>query len=76
MDRECYNSGQCKICGCKTTALQFANKPCDKPCYPKMMSKRAWKKMDSNTLYYCKKTDMLWGISEGKFFNIKWSTHL
>lgn len=43
MDQECYNNGQCKICGCKTTALQMANKACDKPCYPLMVSKKFWK---------------------------------
>ena len=43
MDKECYNNGSCTICGCTTTALQMANKPCDKPCYPKMYCKRAWK---------------------------------
>lgn len=42
MDKECYSSGQCKICGCQTTALQMANKRCDKPCYPRMMNKRSW----------------------------------
>ena len=42
MDKECYNEGQCKICGCKTTALQFANKACDKPCYPPMMNYPDW----------------------------------
>ena len=42
MDKECYNSGSCKICGCETTALQMCNKPCDKPCYPSMMNRREW----------------------------------
>lgn len=45
MDRECYNNGQCKMCGCKTTALQMANKACDKPCYSKMLNKKEWKKV-------------------------------
>lgn len=44
MDKECYNQGACKMCGCKTTALQMANKQCDKPCYPEMMNKKQWKK--------------------------------
>lgn len=50
MDKECYNNGQCKLCGCETTALQMANKPCNKPCYPKMMNKKEWveyKKLNS-----------------------------
>ena len=43
MDPECYEEGYCKMCGCNTTALQMTNKPCNKPCYPKMMGKREWK---------------------------------
>ena len=42
MDQECYNAGECKICGCQTTHLQMADKACDKPCYPSMMSKKQW----------------------------------
>lgn len=42
MDIACYEYGSCMLCGCKTTALQMCNKACDKPCYPKMISKRAW----------------------------------
>lgn len=45
MDRECFNNGSCKLCGCKTTALQMANKACDKPCYPKMFSRKKWNKV-------------------------------
>lgn len=43
MDDECLTNGSCKLCGCDTTALQMANKACNKPCYPKMMNKSAWK---------------------------------
>ena len=43
MDRKCYRDGECKICGCETTALQFANRKCDKPCYPDMLNKKEWK---------------------------------
>lgn len=43
MDKECYENGSCKLCGCSTTALQMADKSCDKPCYPEMLSKRTWK---------------------------------
>lgn len=42
MDKECYDQGACKICGCQTTQLQMANKACDKPCYPAMMSRKEW----------------------------------
>lgn len=43
MDKKCYNQGSCKMCGCKTTALQMSNKTCNKPCYPPMMNKKQWK---------------------------------
>lgn len=42
MDKECFNAGECKLCGCQTTALQMCNKACDKPCYPSMMNKKEW----------------------------------
>jgi hypothetical protein len=45
MDRECYNSGSCKICGCNTIHLQMANKSCEGNCYPKMMNKKDWRKL-------------------------------
>ena len=43
MEIVCYDNGSCKMCGCKTTALQMANKACDKPCYPKMLTRTDWK---------------------------------
>lgn len=43
MDVQCYNEGSCKLCGCETTALQMANKSCNKPCYPPMMGVFKWK---------------------------------
>jgi hypothetical protein len=43
MDKECFDNGSCKLCGCETTALQMANKACDKPCYPRMYSRSVWK---------------------------------
>jgi hypothetical protein len=42
MDRTCYAQGSCIMCGCETTALQMANKACDKPCYPHMMPRKYW----------------------------------
>jgi hypothetical protein len=30
----CYIQGYCQECGCKTTALQMANKSCAGSCYP------------------------------------------
>mgnify|MGYP001208099034 CR=1 FL=1 len=41
-DKKCIVDGECKICGCKTPALFWADKSCDKPCYPPMMSKKNW----------------------------------
>lgn len=43
MDKDCLKNGSCKLCGCKTTALQMANKPCDKPCYPPMLNCSQWR---------------------------------
>ena len=51
MDKQCYNEGQCKLCGCQTTALQMANKACDKPCYPEMLSRKNWKSLKEGLLY-------------------------
>lgn len=45
MNAECYNSGQCKICKCRTTALQMCNAACLGKCYPKMLSKYVLNKM-------------------------------
>lgn len=43
MDKECYYSGSCKMCGCGTTELQMCDKACEGECYLPMMSKREWK---------------------------------
>ena len=48
MDTDCRMNGYCKLCGCKTTALQMANKSCEKPCYPKMVNKKTWNEFKSN----------------------------
>jgi len=42
MDRECYVKGQCKLCGCMTTALQMAKKQCEGQCYPKLVGRLTW----------------------------------
>ena len=47
MDSQCYKEGQCKMCGCSTTALQMCDKACDKPCYPPILNKEAWEKFKS-----------------------------
>ena len=41
-DLDCIVNRECKVCGCKTPALFWANKACDKPCYPPMMNKDKW----------------------------------
>ena len=63
MDPVCYEKGSCIMCGCTTTALQMANKSCDKPCYPTMMDKKSWN-IAKKTLH-CKELNMEW-----KFNNI------
>ena len=67
MDKECYNNGQCKLCGCKTTALQMCNKSCEGNCYPTMISKKKWKKFKVTTKYYEKDTKIYWKLQDNKF---------
>jgi hypothetical protein len=62
MDKECYNNGQCKLCGCETTALQMANKGCDKPCYPAMLDESDWKVFSSGSSY--NDTIYLWKLQK------------
>lgn len=57
MDRDCYNEGSCKICGCQTVQLQMANKSCDKPCYPRMMNRKDWKRYNSYNIVVQKNKD-------------------
>ncbi len=42
MRRECFDNGECVMCGCQTTALQMCNKVCDGMCYPPMMWWHEW----------------------------------
>lgn len=42
MDKECLNSGSCKVCGCRTTHLQMANKSCEGNCYPPILKRKHW----------------------------------
>lgn len=59
MDAKCFNDGSCKMCGCTTTALQMANKRCDKPCYPEMMSKKEWEEFYKREIHE-EKDGILW----------------
>lgn len=70
MDKKCYNDGSCKMCGCKTTALQMANKTCDKPCYPGMLNKKKFKRM-INTEYIFK-DNFMWqyDLKNNKFIKL------
>lgn len=65
MDPVCYQQGQCKLCGCQTTALQMANKACDKPCYPSMMSSRNWGLMKKGLVLPSEK--IWWELKDNKF---------
>ena len=69
MDKQCYNEGQCKMCGCQTTALQMANKACDKPCYPSILSKKKWNWFKK--VKYATVDGILWHYRHGVFNIIK-----
>lgn len=45
MDPICFSQGSCRICGCETTMLQMANKPCEGYCYPEMFTKEKWNRV-------------------------------
>jgi hypothetical protein len=62
MDIDCYNNGSCKMCGCKTTALQMANKACDKPCYPIMLNKHRWNVTKGIQFTLNKDTGIVWAL--------------
>ena len=64
MDRECYNSGACKKCGCATTALQMANKSCEGFCYPPMLNKSNWEYVrKSGRIIKDNKSGIYWKLS-------------
>lgn len=65
MDPICYAQGECKLCGCQTTALQMANKACEKPCYPSMMSRRNWRLMKKGLVHPSEK--IWWELKDNKF---------
>ena len=65
MNKECYNNGSCKQCGCRTTHLQMANKPCDGKCYPAMVDKEKWKYMKKGVMTLI--DNELWVFKRGKF---------
>ena len=65
MNEVCYNTGQCKECGCQTTQLQMCNKACKGKCYPKMLSKKSWRKLTNKKLLYV--GGLTWEIRNSKF---------
>ena len=65
MDKECLDNGECKLCGCQTTALQMANRACDKPCYPGMLNKESFSRMKEGYLAY--EGGQYWQLKGGKF---------
>ena len=67
MDKSCYDNGECVLCGCQTTALQMADKACDKPCYPSMLSKQDWKMVKKGIPFYDFKTKISWVFKYNKF---------
>lgn len=68
MDKDCYTSGTCKLCGCSTTALQMADKPCDKPCYPPMMGRKQWKGFKEGTPFEIGNSDTIWAYKNGVIY--------
>lgn len=65
MDIKCFADGQCKMCGCKTIALQMCDKACDKPCYPPMMNKWRWNRAVQTSCEI--EGDNIWLVTKDKF---------
>lgn len=65
MNKECYDNGSCIKCGCKTTQLQMADKPCEGACYPPMVSKDKWNYMKKGNITIIGQE--LWQIKHGLF---------
>lgn len=51
MSETCLNNRECIICGCKTPNLQFTSKACEGSCYPNLMSKKLWTKIQNRERY-------------------------
>jgi len=75
MDRECYERGSCVLCGCATTALQMADKACDKPCYPWMVGWEKWTLWRSvhDGACRCAETGTVWKLDHerGRFVGVE-----
>jgi hypothetical protein len=69
MEPKCYLEGSCVMCGCKTTALQMANKACDRPCYPRMLNTLEWHGIRyGKELWLDRENNMLWHVDESEQF--------
>lgn len=65
MNKECYSSGSCVKCGCKTTHLQMANKNCEGLCYPQMQTKKNWNLLKNKKIVISNKR--AWQVNNSKF---------
>jgi hypothetical protein len=63
-DKRCLDGGACIICGCHMPQLMFADKSCDKPCYPPMMSRNEW------DVFKREGGDSEWNYINGRFHRI------
>lgn len=67
VNSQCYDSGSCISCSCKTPDVFFADKACNELCYPAMLNKEQWNKFINHggVVYYNKKTEK--GVLRGIF---------
>lgn len=65
MKSVCLFEGSCEECGCKTTQLQMATKPCEGNCYPRLVNKKIWIKF--KTCKFVKLDNQVWRLRRGKF---------
>lgn len=65
MNPECYLTGNCVVCGCKTTQLQMAHKRCDAYCYPSFLKKSSWNTLKNGGVIL--KNGYLWTLENEVF---------
>lgn len=65
MNQDCYRTGSCVMCGCKTTNLQMANKNCEGLCYPQMQTKQNWNLLKNKKIVISNKK--AWQLNNSKF---------
>ena len=46
-DKDCIEKGVC-YCGCEMPDMLYADKTCEKNCYPVMMDKKTWEDYKAN----------------------------